>query len=487
MANLSNINNKLIVTDGGNLLVNKTAANNAAVGVQLMSTGDVNGTVSGDTVARFNRLSDDGEIIRFQQDTSTDGAINSLSGRIAIGSGTTGIFFDSIRDVVTPHNMTTNAYSTNISLGRDLIRFKDLYLSGIANIAGSVTVADDIITTGGSKSVKYFRRWYMDANNDFGINNNAGTSTLFYMNSSGNVGIGLTTPTGNLSMNSQIYLGATPPSTYTTNTTATRYQSFFNSGFAVTTDGLGPYPRYFDMVATGSPDGYNGGSNIRFFTTGIVAATGAQQRMVITSRGRVGIGTTSPLYRLHVEGSADERLLVTTTGGQSAGLFMRSLSGGTQVGTGTVATQNNGDMDFYTGTTSEAKHMSILANGHIYALGLGGSGTAGSDVRYSTATGRIYYQTSSKRYKTDIVNLENSLDKINTLRPVRYKDINTGEPACGLIAEETVKVIPEVVFNKEIEGFDEPQIEGINYTDLVPFLIKSIQELKAEIELLKSK
>jgi hypothetical protein len=139
MANLSNINNKLIVTDGGNLLVNKTAANNAAVGVQLMSTGDVNGTVSGDTVARFNRLSDDGEIIRFQQDTSTDGAINSLSGRIAIGSGTTGVFFDSIRDVLTPHNMTTNAYSTNISLGRDLIRFKDLYLSGIANIAGSVT------------------------------------------------------------------------------------------------------------------------------------------------------------------------------------------------------------------------------------------------------------------------------------------------------------------------------------------------------------
>ena len=139
MANLSNINNRLIVTDGGNLLVNKTAANNAAVGVQLMSTGDVNGTVSGDTVARFNRLSDDGEIIRFQQDTSTDGAINSLSGRIAIGSGTTGIFFDSIRDVLTPHNMTTNAYSTNISLGRDLIRFKDLYLSGIANIAGSVT------------------------------------------------------------------------------------------------------------------------------------------------------------------------------------------------------------------------------------------------------------------------------------------------------------------------------------------------------------
>ena len=57
--------------------------------------GSLNVTNSADTVAKFNRLSDDGEIIRFQQDTSIDGAINSLSGRIAIGSGNTGIFFDS--------------------------------------------------------------------------------------------------------------------------------------------------------------------------------------------------------------------------------------------------------------------------------------------------------------------------------------------------------------------------------------------------------
>ena len=93
MANLSNINNKFLVTTGGNVLINKTAASNATVGTQIMSTGDVNATVSGDTVARFNRLSSDGEIIRFQNDTATDGAINCLSGRIAIGSSNTGIFF----------------------------------------------------------------------------------------------------------------------------------------------------------------------------------------------------------------------------------------------------------------------------------------------------------------------------------------------------------------------------------------------------------
>jgi len=125
--------------------------------------------------------------------------------------------------------------------------------------------------------------------------------------------------------------------------------------------------------------------------------------------------------------------------------------------------------------------------GKFFVMSMSGISSGDADVRYSTASGELRYLTSSKRYKTDIVSLEDSLDKINLLRPVRYKDIKSQNLACGLIAEETVKIIPEVVFTKKIEGFDEPQIEGINYTDLVPFLIKSIQELKAEIELLKKK
>ncbi len=49
------------------------------------------------------------------------------------------------------------------------------------------------------------------------------------------------------------------------------------------------------------------------------------------------------------------------------------------------------------------------------------------------------------------------------------------------------KASAEFLFTKEIEGFDEPQIEGLNYSDLVPFLIKSIQELKANNDSLKAR
>jgi hypothetical protein len=46
--------------------------------------------------------------------------------------------------------------------------------------------------------------------------------------------------------------------------------------------------------------------------------------------------------------------------------------------------------------------------------------------------------------------------------------------------------LPELVFKKQIEGFDEPQIDGVSYGDLHAYYIKAIQQLKSEIEILKS-
>jgi hypothetical protein len=69
--------NAMTIDNSGNLLVGKTSENNGTVGVQAMATGDINATVSNDTVSRLNRLSGDGEILRFQKDTSTVGSIGS--------------------------------------------------------------------------------------------------------------------------------------------------------------------------------------------------------------------------------------------------------------------------------------------------------------------------------------------------------------------------------------------------------------------------
>ena len=177
--------------------------------------GSLQVTNSADTVAKFNRLSDDGEIIRFQQGNGTDGAINSLSGRIAIGSGNTGIFFDSIRQVVTPHNITTNANEfNNISFGRSLIRFKDIYLSGKIAAGTGTTAAATInayttaVSTGLYSAFRVVEHGTASSYWDIGATNAANTLLNFYHNGAtapkiffthtggatftGNVGIGTT-------------------------------------------------------------------------------------------------------------------------------------------------------------------------------------------------------------------------------------------------------------------------------------------------------
>ena len=151
--------------------------------------GSLQVTNSADTVAKFNRLSDDGEIIRFQQGNGTDGAINSLSGRIAIGSGNTGIFFDSIRQVVTPHNMTTNGNEfNNISFGRTLIRFKDIYLSGKvvagtgSTAAATINAFSTTVSTGLHSALRVIENTSASSYWDIGATNGASTLLNFHHN-----------------------------------------------------------------------------------------------------------------------------------------------------------------------------------------------------------------------------------------------------------------------------------------------------------------
>jgi len=93
---------------------------------------------SGGTPFIANRLSSDGDIMEFKKDGAAIGTIGNNSTRMYIGSGDTGIYFDSIRDNIQPQNPSTGAGIDNtISLGRDIFRFKDLYLSGGAYLGGT--------------------------------------------------------------------------------------------------------------------------------------------------------------------------------------------------------------------------------------------------------------------------------------------------------------------------------------------------------------
>jgi hypothetical protein len=233
--------------------------------------------------------------------------------------------------------------------------------------------------------------------------------------------------------------------------------------------------------------------------------------MRITSAGNSFFNYSNGAIETYGSGAYGGKVVIKASGAEGLSLLNNSIGGSSQVAfnftnefvanqynflariiaepeqnwTSDVATRD-AKLSFFTSNNGSAgERMTIGSTGRITMQGLDGKTQTGSDVRFNTSSKELYYNTSSKRYKTNIVNLESSLDKINELRPVRFKDIKTGDDTCGLIAEETFEIIPDVVFTKEIEGFDEPQIEGINYSDIVPFLIKSIQELKAEVDKLK--
>ena len=89
------------------------------------------------------------------------------------------------------------------------------------------------------------------------------------------------------------------------------------------------------------------------------------KNIVINSSGNVGIGTTSPSWQLEVENTGTVRTAVSSTTNGSSGLYFRVFNSGTQVGNGTIATQNNGDMKFFTGTSGEAERMRITSGGTL--------------------------------------------------------------------------------------------------------------------------
>ena len=64
-----------------------------------------------------------------------------------------------------------------------------------------------------------------------------------------------------------------------------------------------------------------------------------------------------------------------------------------------------------------------------------------------------------------------------------YKWKSADERTYGVVAHELQEVLPQAVDGNK----DDEQMQGVDYSKIVPILVKSIQELKAEIELLKSK
>jgi hypothetical protein len=117
-----------------------------------------------------------------------------------------------------------------------------------------------------------------------------------------------------------------------------------------------------------------------------------------------------------------------------------------------------------------------------------------SAVSYDVATGEIQYVASSRRYKTDIQDVEASESaRVWDLRPVSYRPLDRAEEgpkSYGFIAEEVAQVDSRLCFwTQDAEGL--PQVEGVNYDLVIPLLLQAakerIEELEDRIQALENK
>ena len=169
---------------------------------------------------------------------------------------------------------------------------------------------------------------------------------------------------------------------------------------------------------------------------------------------------------------------VDTTGSVSFGSTVRQMINlyGTSYGIGVQGStqyyRTGGGFAWFKG----GSHHNTANN-----AGSGGALAMKLDSSYNlTASGNVTAY-SDKRIKTDISKIDNALEKVCSVSGYTYKRTDTGDERkhTGVIAQEVIKVLPEVVHGSEETTY------SVAYGNMVGLLIEAIKELKSEIDELK--
>jgi hypothetical protein len=219
---------------------------------------------------------------------------------------------------------------------------------------------------------------------------------------------------------------------------------------------------YFDSVAGASYEG-----RIIFRTSSGGGALGT--RMTILNNGNVGIGSTAPTSRLTVIAAAGAGALrVEGVTGQNA----ISLGG---AGAFSI------DYPGVAGGRFLVRDDGLVAFPRIQDFTTGNS--PNTWINPASSYG-IYINTSSIRYKRDVVDYDKGLDILNQIRPVYYKgtsEVDGDKQFAGFIAEE----IDELGLTEFVNYLEDGRPNSLSYPNMLTIAVKAIQELKVENDTLK--
>jgi hypothetical protein len=336
------------------------------------------------------------------------------------------------------------------------------------------------------------------------------------IDSSGNVGIGTSTPSSYGRLTSDT-TGLALPAIYA--------RSADQAGARVVISNTGTGGQTWQLVA-----GDVGVSN-----SGLSFYDGTATRMRIDSSGNVGIGTSSPTTRLQIGdiGAADAtfqgRIKLEDTPSslqQTGGLEFATSSFGAGYGWKISSIDSSGvHLAFGTrqNSASWTEAMRIDSSGNLLVgttavdaniggasgtgmqfsarVGFGLRSSINTDVHYwnkyptgdlhqfrcagvvvgsisVTGSATAYNTSSDARLKHDIIDAPEASDLIDAIKVRSFKwKADDSEQRYGFVAQELVEVAPEAVHQPE----DEEQMMAVDYSKLVPMLVKEIQSLRARV------
>lgn len=290
----------------------------------------------------------------------------------------------------------------------------------------------------------------------------ANTSSLLVLDSSGNMGIGTTTTTGN-SGHTNIFLGGTSNIISETAASADASLSISQNAY-IDSDGSWEY-----RVTDEATNYYqNAGNHVwRYAASGSAGADISwSEAMRITPAG--------DLYFAQTSGSVAD--------------------------VGTIL-QANGRNFFMASTTSEAimhTYNNTSNSGAKYIISFRQNNTEVGSIEVGTSSTALV-GSSDYRLKENVEYSWDATTRLKQLKPCRFNWIadETNTSIDGFLAHEVQDIVPEAVrgekdavYTAEEEANElgtegEPKLQGIDQSKLIPLLVKTIQELEARIKTLE--
>lgn len=403
------------------------------------------------------------EIIRKTSDTTAEGS---------------GVTITDAETISFPQNIITKTISffkkaspLNIQLGANFFRYT------FAGYNQRIVPYKQVLTTGTGGLYLHHFPALDNSNVRVGVNIELPTqefqvgTTLYVDDTTKRVGINITNPEEELEVDGSIQIDSA-------NVSRLKFQKSGSSPHA-----LGELD--------GELDGDNGG-DLQFLTK--VNNGSVTEKLRINNVGAIGIGgahygTDGQVLTSKGEFAIPEWTNVVSSSNPT---FTGTVTAGSLCTTGEYKITNNRF------TVNTAGYLNInKANG----LGAGEWDSANGNIVVATLyyTGQFNY--SDDRIKSNTRDISNATDTLMKLKPVKYEkhpnlivpegvedtDLTGVEhyTETGFVAQEVEK-ISELAYTVEEIKYNKDKLKGIKITDLIPFLVKAIQELSQKVTTLEA-